>query len=121
MKQLRGILLGTFLFWLLLWAVYAIVEGISHASSVNTTPIYNISGVEQMGDHYVIGRTTLSVGTVTITLAGKAVFTSASSYHCSITDSTGLNLTAIAYTDGSHFTITGVGLSDNVSFFCGGN
>jgi hypothetical protein len=102
------------------WYSAYFVRGI-YASSVNTTPIYSISGVEQMGDHYVIGRTTLAIGTVTVTLSGKAAFTSSSSYHCSITDSTGLNLTGITYISGSQFTITGVGLSDNVSFFCGGN
>jgi hypothetical protein len=90
------------------------------ASSVNTTTIYNTSGVEQSGEHIVMGKATLAAGTVTVTLSGKAVFTSSSSYVCSLADSTGLNATAVSYTSGSQFTINGV-LTDQVSFVCIGN
>ena len=99
---------------LLFWAVR------SRSSSVNTTTVYNASGVEQTGEHIVMGKVALSLGTVTVTLSGKAVFTSNSSYVCSLADSTGLNLTAVSYVSGSQFTITGLA-SDSVSYVCIGN
>lgn len=85
-----------------------------------TFPLYDTSGTLQTAHHMVTGKAALVAGTVTITLSGKAVFTSNTSYVCSLADSTGLNLTAVSYTSGSQFVITGV-LADQVSFVCVGN
>ena len=91
----------------------------SRADSTVTARVYDASGNEQMSYHIVMGTVTLVAGSKTVTLSGGAAFTSNSSYKCTLTDSTGLNLTAITYTSGSQFTILGV-LTDNVSFVCVG-
>jgi hypothetical protein len=85
-----------------------------------TFPLYSTTGTLQTAHHIVMGKASLVGGTVTVTLSGKAVFSSSSSYVCSLADSTGLNLTAVSYVSGSQFTITGV-LTDQVSFVCVGN
>jgi uncharacterized protein YceK len=92
----------------------------SHASSVNTTPIYNTSGAEQMNEHIVIGTATLSLGTVTVTLSGKAVFSSSSSYQCGVSDMTGINATSVIRNSGSSITFNGL-VSDVIGFVCVGN
>jgi hypothetical protein len=93
---------------------------LTEASSVNTTVIYNASGVEQAGEHIVMGTATLAAGTAAVTFTGKAVFTSNSSFICTATDATGLNLTQIVRNSGSSITVNGV-LTDVVQFFCVGN
>jgi hypothetical protein len=119
MKRLEEIVLGFVIFWILLWFIYASVEP-SHASSVNTTIIYNTSGVEQTGEHIVMGTVTLAAGTATVTFTGKAVFSSSSSFVCAATDATGLNVGQIVRNSGSSITVNGV-LTDTVQFVCMGN
>jgi hypothetical protein len=99
---------------------FVLLNRSAKADSSTSMRVYDISGNEQMSSHIVIGTAALSVGTKTITLTNGAVFTSSSSYRCSVTDSTGLNLTSISYASGSSFTITGT-LTDNVSFVCIGD
>jgi len=96
-----------------------LLHSYSHASSVNTTWIYNTSGVEQIGEHIVIGTATLSAGTVTVTLSGKAVFTSTTSYSCGVSDMTTINATGLIRNSGSSFTLNGV-LTDVIGFVCVG-
>jgi hypothetical protein len=113
MKRITIVALATLavsLFW---------VAG-SRPSSVNTTAIYNTSGTEQTGEHIIMGTATLAAGTATITLAGKAVFSSSSSYVCTTTDATGLNVSQVVKLSGSSFTVNGV-LTDSIQFVCVGN
>lgn len=90
------------------------------ADSGVTARVYDPSGAEILGYHDVIGTVALVAGTKVVTLSGAAVFTSNSTYKCALADSTGINATAITYTSGSQFTISGL-LTDNVSFSCKGN
>lgn len=92
----------------------------TEASSVNTTTIYNISGVEQTGEHIVMGTVTLAAGTAGVTFTGKAVFTSNSTYVCTVADATGLNVGQVLRNSGSSITVNGV-LTDTVQFICVGN
>lgn len=89
------------------------------ADSNTTLRVFNAAGTEQMNIHMVYGSATLAAGTVTVTLAGNAAFSSSSSYKCTVTDGV-LNLTAVTYASGSQFTILGV-LTDTVSYSCLGN
>jgi hypothetical protein len=122
-QRIRWIVLGGivgFFFGATIGTAIVYLASPAKASSTVTTTVYNTSGVEQSSEHIVMGKATLAAGTVTVTLTGKAVFTSSSSYVCPLVDSTGLNLTAVSYTSGSQFVITGV-LTDQVSFVCIGN
>lgn len=97
---------------------------VSNLTAVPTT--YNAAGTQQINTHVVEDTGTLVSGTpstATITLAGSAVFTSNTSYKCTVTNSTTpANGLGIAYTDGSHFVVTGPNtVTDSFSFHCVGN
>jgi hypothetical protein len=88
--------------------------------------VYNAAGTQLPSAHTVMGLTTLSAGTVTVTFSGSAIFTSSSSYACmtSATVST-INLDAlgVTYTSGSSVTFSddgGLG-SDAIRYICIGN
>jgi hypothetical protein len=112
--------------WIFVVAVLLLVNWIfpfprhADASSVNTTIIYNTSGVEQSGEHIVMGTVTLVAGTAGVTFTGKAVFTSNATFVCSIADSTGLNVGQVVRNSGSSITVNGV-LTDTLQFICIGN
>jgi hypothetical protein len=113
MKRLLSV--GTFLLLIsLVWITR------SDSSSVNTTTIYNTAGVEQSGEHIVIGTANLAAGTVTITLSGKAIFSSSSSFQCGVSDMTGVSATSVIRNSGSSVTFNGL-LTDTMGFICVGN
>lgn len=113
-------LLITLLVLMIFAGGYVVSYKRTRADSGSTPRAYDPSGTEIMGYHEVMGTVALVAGTKSVTLSGGAVFTSNSSYKCSLADSTGINATAITYTSGSQFTINGL-LTDNVSFLCVGN
>jgi len=84
------------------------VSSTDPVANLTATPTtYNKSGTQQTTCHIVKDSSTLSGGTVTVTLTGSAVFTSSSSYVVICEDSTGINGTDVTYTSGSQFVING--------------
>lgn len=89
--------------------------------------VFNAAGTGQTGNpHIVEDSSTLVSGTpsvATITLAGQAIFSTSASYNCAVTNkTTQANSLKIAYTDGSHFVVTGPNtVTDAFSFICVGN
>jgi hypothetical protein len=92
------------------------------ATFANLPPVYNAAGSAQTGAklHLVEDQVTLASGSATVTLAGAAAFSSASSYKCGASDQTSAAAVQISYTSGSQFTVSGTG-TDVVSFVCVGN
>ena len=89
-------------------------------TSIAIGPIYNHAGTFQnVSPHFVSDTCTLGTSCA-VTLTGNAVFTSSSTYSCVAQDDTGANATAISYSSGSAFTITGTG-SDVIRYICVGN
>lgn len=96
----------------------------------STTPVNNLfanpltysaaGGQNTSTTHLVYGNSTLSTGTVTVTLAGAAAYTNSSTYQCAVNDTGAINAVRFAPVSGSSFTIQGTG-SDNVNYICIGN
>ncbi len=99
--------------------------GVTGADGV--VPIYNTAGAVKASQHAVTGTFTMpnSNGPSTVTLAGSAVFSSASSYFCAINDATTAGAQAkLVTTSGTAFTLATVGVSaknDVISFICFGS
>lgn len=90
------------------------------AVTLGTTPLYNAAGTEQLGTPHAV-QDTCTLGTnCAVTLAGNAVFTSATSYTCVCEDETAIASCKVAQTSGSAFTITGTG-TDVIRYMCIGN
>lgn len=90
-------------------------------------PVYDTTGTLRPSVHAVTGTFTMpgTNGPSTVTLSGDAAFTSASSYVCTIDDSTtpGAN-PQIKRTSGTTFTLQTSGVAaqnDTISFVCLGN
>jgi hypothetical protein len=77
-------------------------------------------GTQFAGGHMVISGTTLSAGTITVTLTGASVFTDNNSYQCTANDFTAANPVKIVKNSGSSITFTGTG-TDTIIFICAGN
>lgn len=93
---------------------------------VDMGQIFNAAGTQQTTPHVVEDSGTLTTGspsTATITLTGSAIFTSGTSYNCSVTNkTTQANPLKISYTSGSVFVVTGPNtVTDAFSFICIGN
>jgi hypothetical protein len=85
-------------------------------------PVYNTAGVLQNPVHVVMGSVTMgSGGTATITLAGAAVFSSATSYSVYVTDNVVKRTLNVVQTSGTSFSIAGGGTGDVVQFLCIGS
>lgn len=93
-----------------------------NATFSNLPPVLNAAGTAQTGAklHIVEDQVTLASGSATVTLAGAAAFSSASSYKCGASDQSSAAAVQITYTSGSQFAVTGTG-TDVVSFVCVGN
>lgn len=84
--------------------------------------VYTTAGVQQGGPPHIVADTaTLSGGTVTITLAGLAIFSSATSYIVTATNRSNPNALKVIKNSGSSITITSAGATDVVDFICLGN
>jgi hypothetical protein len=92
------------------------------ATFSNLPPVYNVAGSAQTGAklHLVEDQVTLAAGSATVTLAGAAAFSTASSYKCGASDQSSAAAVQIACTSGSQFAVSGTG-TDVVSFVCVGN
>lgn len=93
---------------------------------VDIGQVFNAAGTQQTSPHVVEDSGTLSSAspsTATITLSGSAVFTSNSTYNCTVTNkTTQANPLKISYTSGSAFVVTGPNtVTDAFSFICIGN
>ncbi len=96
----------------------------SSGGSGSSLPIYNASGTLQAGYHFVTGRANFSGYSATITLSGSAVFSSAASYVCSVSDTSGAGATVgISQVSGTTVTLTdGAGSGTGTyNFMCVGN
>ena len=92
----------------------------------NMGNVYNASGVQATSPHVVIDSGALNGASPAIlrgTLTGSSVFTSSSSYKCTVTNNTTVaNALKIALSSGSAFTITGPnGATDTVTYMCIGD
>jgi hypothetical protein len=88
--------------------------------------VHDISGNQKKSPHVVIGTGTLSSGTpstATIALTGASIFTSNTSYRCSVTnETTQANPLKYSNTSESTFVVTGPNtVTDSFSFVCIGN
>lgn len=98
----------------------ALLTNGSGVTSWTTIPLlYNHSGTQQTVAHIIRDRCTLGTDCA-ITLTGSAVFTSSSTYDCTVADRTGANAVQFNPTSGSAFTLTGTG-TDTLSYVCVGN
>ena len=93
---------------------------------VNMGNVYNASGTRSASPHIVVDSGALngaSPATLNGTLTGSAVFTSNSSYKCTVTNNTTAgHALKIALSNGSAFTITGPnGATDIVTYMCIGD
>ena len=70
--------------------------------------------------HIVTGTQALTAGAATVTFAGNAVFTSATSYVCEATDQTAAAATKATTTNGTTLTLAGT-TTDVIAFVCAGN
>jgi hypothetical protein len=102
--------------------------GVTGADGPNgIVPIYDTAGAVKASQHAVTGTFTMpnSNGPSTVTLAGSAVFSSASSYFCALNDATTAGAQAkLVTTSGTAFTLATVGASaknDVISFICFGS
>lgn len=84
------------------------------------TPVYNAAGTIQSANHVVQDTVTLAAGTATVTLAGAAVFTNATSYTCVAEDDTAVAAVKVTQTSGSSITFTGTA-TDVIRYICVGN
>lgn len=87
-----------------------------------THPVLNAAGVQKANVHMVADKVTIpSGGSITVTLSGSAVFTSATSYICLASDITVKNRACqIIQVSGTQITfIANVG--DVIQYFCIGN
>jgi hypothetical protein len=79
-------------------------------NSGNVPPVYNSSGGNFGNNtHMVVGQTSQSASSVTVNLSGNAVFTSASSYAVTVTQSSACgstNITYVTQNSGSQFTLS---------------
>lgn len=106
---------------------YLRLDGGNGPSSGQSFPVtYNSSGTRQNSSHIVEDSGTLVSGTpsaATITFTGGSIFTSSSSYSCSVTNkTTQANPLMITYSSGSSFIVTGPNtVTDSFSFVCVGN
>lgn len=107
---------SVFLLFALLLGSIVLNETIANTSGA-ASAIYNSSGTEITGEHFVIGTVTLAAGTATVTFSGRAVYTSSASFFCTVTDRSGLNLVQVVNNSGSSITINGV-LTDSINFVC---
>lgn len=92
-------------------------------SLAGTMPVVlSSNGTQTTGAVHIVQDTaTLAAGTVTVTLTGSAVFTSATSYTCVAKDTTTpANAASCAQTSGTSITITGTG-TDVVRYILIGN
>jgi hypothetical protein len=90
-------------------------------ATVGTMPVVSITGTAINVPHTVFGTATLVAGTATIALTGSAIYTSSSSYSCSVNDASGTAVTTSSQNTASNsFKIFGTG-TDSVSFVCVGN
>jgi hypothetical protein len=97
------------------------IIGTTAGNFVFGLPVFNAAGTSQQSSHVIADRVTLTGGgTATVTLVGRAVFTSATSYSTVICDSSANHSAKVVQTSGSSFTITGTG-GDVIEFICIGN
>ena len=97
-----------------------IIIGTASGNFLLGLPVFNAAGVRQSKAHIVAASATLSAGgTVTVTLVGSAIFTSAASYFVVAQDITANHSCLVTQTSGSVFTITGTG-SNVINFICVG-
>lgn len=83
-------------------------------------PVFNALGTRQSTPHIVVGVVTIG-GSVTVTLAGSAAFTSATSYICTASDITTKNRSPqIAQMSGASIIFT-ANVGDTVQYHCIGN
>jgi hypothetical protein len=83
--------------------------------------VFNGAGTRQAACHIVRDQVTLGGGgTLVITLAGLAAFTSAASYAVACADTTANHSVRITQTSGTSFTITGTG-GDVIDYIAIGN
>lgn len=90
----------------------------------NTTPgLFAANGTRAQGGHIVFGPFTLSSGAVTITLSGRAVFTSSSTYRCTANLSSTAVALLVSNSNATSFAIQdGTGSSSSTgNFICAGN
>ena len=83
-------------------------------------PIYNANGLFQNALPHTVADSCVLGTSCAVTLVGSAIYTSSSSYHCMAQDSTGIHPTAVSYSSGSAFTITGTG-TDTIHYICVGD
>ena len=108
----------------------SIIQAPSTAGATSTLPtlagtllagVFNAAGTTATGKpHIVTDTATLSGGTVTVTLSGSAVFTSATTFSCTANDDTGLNPVKVVNNSGSSVTFTGT-TTDVIRYICAGN
>jgi hypothetical protein len=89
-------------------------------ASDKLTAVYNHSGSQSIAAHAVTDTGTLSGGTLTVTFAGSAVFSSSTSYHCTANDATGTNIVRVTNTSGTVVVFTGTS-TDSFGYNCIGN
>jgi hypothetical protein len=89
------------------------VTSTTPCTNLHANPVaYNHSGGSSSlvaGGKMAFGSSTLSGGSVTVTLTGNAVFSGSNSYVVTATDTTAANAVKVAITSGSQFTLTGTG------------
>jgi hypothetical protein len=92
--------------------------------AAGVVPVFNTSGTLETAQHAVTGTFTMpnTHGPSTVTLSNSAAFSSASSYVCTVNDSTTVNGSALLVnTSGTAFTLTTTGpasLTDVIAFIC---
>jgi hypothetical protein len=86
------------------------------------------TGTGKTSPHVVVGRSgAMSSGTKTVTLSGAAVFTSGTSYSCTVSPvvavAANVKALGVTYTDGTAFVITSADGADtaDVAYVCAGN
>lgn len=90
------------------------------ATGSGTLPVYGNTGTAVNAPHMTQGKQALAGGTATVTFSGAAVFTSATSYVCTATDSSGSAGVMAAPVSGTSLTLSG-NTTDTIAYQCVGN
>ena len=93
-----------------------------------TSPVvraFGPDGTPINGVKFILGSGTLTLGRATVNLTNGAVFSSATSYTCSVTDTSGVItlISVVSRNSGSQFVVgtVSLGLSDPFTYECAGN
>jgi hypothetical protein len=98
----------------------ATVTGNISATGQGTMPVYGNTGTAFNAQHMTVGYQALAGGTATVTFSGVGAFTSATSYVCTATDSSGSAAVMAQPLSGTSLTLSG-NAADTIGYQCVGN